>query len=333
MKILILTNNLSRASFRLRIGDYLDELKRQNILCTVSALPKKTTARWRLLKSTREYDALLIHRKCFHLLDAFVLRLYRPALIFFDFDDAIMHSTSCPESDWTSHYRLFRRTARMADVMIAGNETLADYARRYCDNVHVLPTGLDIKAYDGTDVRKPDEKIRLVWIGSKSTLPFLEQLRSVLEKIGAAHKNVVLRIIADVFFDLENMEVEKCPWTIDGHIKDLQECDIGIAPLPDNRFTRGKCAFKMLQYFATGLPVIASPVGVNKTYMEQSGGGMIATTDDEWERAVEILIADDVLRGTVGQRGRNYVKQFDCKVIADRLAKILSKKVFDKISD
>ncbi len=323
MRMLVLTNNLSRASFRLRIGEYLEELKRRDILCTVSALPKKTAARWRLLKSAREYDALLIHRKCFHLLDAIVLRLYRPALIFFDFDDAIMHSTSCPESDRTSHYRLFRRTARMADVMIAGNETLADYARRYCDDVHVLPTGLDTKAYDGPEVRKPDEKIRLVWIGSKSTLPFLEQMCPVFEEVGAEHRNVVLRIIADAFFDLKNMQVEKCPWSLEGHVKDLQECDIGLSPLPDNRFTRGKCAFKMLQYFATGLPVIASPVGVNRTYMEESGAGLIASGDDEWKSAVQTLISNRIRRETAGARGKDYVQQFDCKTIARRLAGII----------
>lgn len=323
MRLLILTNNPSRASFRLRIEDHLEELQRQGIQCAVAALPKKTTERWRLLKTARDYDALLIHRKCLNLRDATVLRRYRPAWIFFDFDDAIMHSTSRPESDRTSHYRLFRRTARMADVMIAGNETLAGYACRYCEKVHVLPTGLDTASYFNPDVQKPDDKIRLVWIGSASTLPFLERLRPVLEKIGAAHKNVVLRIIADAFFDLENMTVEKCPWTLDGQIRALQECDIGLSPLPDNRFTRGKCAFKMLQYFSAGLPVIASPVGVNELFVKESRAGLLASADDEWVSAVQTLISDRARREIDGARGRNYVKQFDCKVIARRLAEII----------
>lgn len=136
-----------------------------------------------------------------------VLFHYAPTRIF-DFDDAIMHSPARPHSDHTSHYRLFRRTAKKMDVMIAGNPTLADYARRYCKEVLVLPTGLDTTAYLKLKAANKDGKIRFVWIGSKSTVKYLSQLRPVFEQIGKTHSNVVLRIIADEFFDLNNMVVE-----------------------------------------------------------------------------------------------------------------------------
>ena len=326
MKLLIVTNNPSRASFRLRIEDHLDVLRGEGIACEVRALPRKAVERWRLFKASGRYDAVLLHRKCLNAWDAAVWARYCPTMIF-DFDDAIMHSTVRPESEWTSHFRLFRRTAQMMDVMIAGNETLAGYARRYCRQVVVLPTGLDTAAYQIERVPKNPREIRLVWIGSESTLKYLEELRPVLEQIGKSHPQVILRIIADQFFDLERMRVEKCPWSSATEAADLLACDIGLSPLPDNRFTRGKCGFKMLQYFAAGLPVIASPVGVNADFIRQSKAGLAASTPSQWAEAIEKMIEDIALYRQWGENGRAFVQAFDKKNIGKELCRILTSAV------
>ena len=323
MKLLIVTNNPSRASFRLRIEDHLDALRGEGIQCDVSALPKKVVERWRLFKASAGYDAVLLHRKCLNVWDAAVWSRYCPTMIF-DFDDAIMHSTARPDSTWTSHYRLFRRTAGMMDVMIAGNENLAEYARRYCTRVVVLPTGLDTAAYTIAGVTKNLREIRLVWIGSESTLKYLEELRPVLEQIGKTHPNVILRIIADKFFDLEQMRVEKCPWSLATQAADLLACDIGLSPLPDNRFTRGKCGFKMLQYFAAGLPVIASPVGVNADFIRESKAGLAASTPSQWTEAIETMIRNIAFYRQSGEQGRAFVQAFDKKHIGKELCRILT---------
>ena len=322
MKLLIISNNPSRASFRLRIGDHLDFLQQRGISCTVCALPKGAVARWRLFKSSRAYDAVLLLRKCLNFRDAMVLGHYRPKLIF-DFDDAIMYSPSRPQSDNTSHYRLFARTAKMMDVMIAGNEYLADHARRYCGRVLVLPTGLDVSAYQVCRPDKAPDTIRLVWIGSQSTLKYLAQLKPVFEHIGKRRRDVVLRIIADAFFDLEHMPVERCRWSLTTQALDLAACDIGLAPLPDNRFTRGKCGFKVLQYFAAGLPVVASPVGVNATFVNDSKAGLLASTSDEWIAAIEHMICDIDIYRQRGQNGRQYVKTIDRRINSEQFYHII----------
>ncbi len=322
MKLMIITNNPTRASFRLRIEDHLDFLEKEGIRSTVFALPKKTADRWKIFRQASGYDALLLHRKCLNIWDWWFLSRHCPPVVF-DFDDAIMHSSTKPESDRTSHYRLFKRTAEKATAMIAGNDNLAGYARKYCDRVHVLPTGLDVPAYFVPDTKKPDDRVRLVWIGSRKTLPYLAEIRPVLEQIGAENKNVVLRIIADRFFELENMEVEQRPWSLEGQVRDLRECDIGISPLPDNRFTRGKCAFKMLQYFATSLPVVASPVGTNRTFLEESGAGLLASTPAQWKEAILTMVADMDGWRKKGEGGRHYVRRFDKPDIARELARIL----------
>ncbi len=322
MKLLILVNNPNRASFRLRAADYLDFFRDEGIYCDVHKLPARNLERWQLFRTARCYDAVLLHRKCLNYFDAKILFRYARKVIF-DHDDAIMYSTSRPESDRSSHFRLYKRTIQRCDCVIAGNEYLAAHARRFCSNVHILPTGLAVRSYFPKKAGGPSEMIRLVWIGSESTLRYLEELKPILEEIGQTHRHVVLRIIADKFFDLKNMTVEKHPWSLETQAVDLQACDIGLAPLPDNRFTQGKCGFKILQYFASGLPAIASPVGVNETFIKESGAGMLASAPEEWKEAIKIMVKDIELCRRLGEKGRCYVQAFDESVIAQQFCSII----------
>jgi len=157
----------------------------------------------------------------------------------------------------------FQRTVKLADMVIAGNSYLAKHARKFNPNVEVFPTGLDTHAYELKAEPTNDAKLRLVWIGSSSTLKYLAGIKPALEEIGSRFDDVVLRIICDDFFDLQKMEVEKCQWSLQKQAVDLATSHIGLAPLPDNKFTQSRFCFKILQYAAVGLPVVASPVGAN----------------------------------------------------------------------
>jgi glycosyltransferase involved in cell wall biosynthesis len=319
---LIISNNITRSSFRLRVGDHLDFLRKEGISCSVNQLPRKNMERWKLFKMAGQYDGVLIQRKCLNFWNAAVLSRFCRKMIF-DYDDAIMFSAAKPESRLTNHFRRFKRTARMMDVMIAGNDYLAGYARQHCNHVHILPTGLDTKIYQKKEVRKSRNEIRLVWIGSRSTLKYLAELSPVLEQIGQIHKNVVLRIIADKFFDLKHMKVQKHVWSLENEISDLTACDIGLSPLPDNRFTRGKCGFKILQYFAAGLPVIASPVGVNEKFIKESNAGILALTLPEWKDAIDKMVNGIAVYRQLGQNGEKYVQTYDKTVISKDLCHII----------
>jgi glycosyltransferase involved in cell wall biosynthesis len=238
-----------------------------------------------------------------------------------------MHSDKKPELDSPSHFIPFRRSVKLANMVIVGSSYLADHARKFNPNVRVLPLGLKVSDYKIDCPPKNDDKIRLTWIGSGSTLNYLEQMKPIFEHIGSNFDNIVLRIIGDTFFDLENMEVEKRVWKKETRGIDLAECDIGLAPLPSDRFTMGKCSFKVLEYSASGLPVIASPVGTNSGHTIEGVTGLFATNMQEWSDQITKLIKNAKLRKKMGKAGLAYAKKYDVSIVGKELVKLIKKTI------
>jgi glycosyltransferase involved in cell wall biosynthesis len=324
INLLILTNNPERASFRQRILVYLDILCEAGIRCEVASLPRGLVARQKLFKRAGEFDGVFLHKKQLNLIDAFWLRRYSKKIIY-NFDDAVMYSDKYPERNSNSHFRTWSRSVKLADMVIVGSSYLAEHAQLFSPNVEVLPIGLKVSDYFVANPCKSDDKTRLVWIGSKSNLNYLVQIKPALEEIGASFKNVVLRIVSDDFFDLKNIPVEKRLWSGDTRGINLATSDIGLAPLPDNRFTRGKCSFKVLEYAAAGLPVIASPIGTNIDHIRGGITGFFAENHDQWLEKITLLVRDPQLRKSMGMQGRQFAQQFDIAVIGKRLVGIIKK--------
>lgn len=319
MRLLVLTNNTQRPSFRQRIEIYLDFLQQNDIHCDVESFPHSSLACRRLFGKARQYDAVFLQKKRLNAWNGYWLRRYS-RMIIYDFDDAIMYDNKDSQHGAATREKRFARTVTLADHVIAGNNYLAEHARRHNPNVHVIPTGLDVDQYNVTREKPTDGQTRLVWIGSRSTLPYLESLKDILDEIGRRHDNVTLRIICDAFFDLQNMHVEKIPWSLQTQAADLTTCDIGLAPLPDDPFTRGKCGFKILQYAAAALPTVASPVGVNGSYIRPGKNGFLPETPPQWLDHLSYLIENSSTRAQMGQNARANVKtHFDLAVLADQL--------------
>jgi glycosyltransferase involved in cell wall biosynthesis len=327
---MVITNNPSRASFRQRIRIHLHFLRDNGIECNCIVYPRTNFARWKLLRQCSHFDAILLHKKTLNVFDAFWLDRYARRVIF-NFDDAIMYDDRHPERrpSRRKHRKPFERTVRLANMVIAGNSYLADHARNYNKNVEVLATGLNLADYKVSQQKADDGKIRLVWIGSKSTLKYLAEIKPAIEEIGSRFDNVVLRIICDDFFGLNNMEVEECRWSAQTQVRDLVTSDIGLAPLPDNRFTRGKCGFKILQYAAAGLPVIASPVGVNAQYVGDGVTGFHAAGISDWVNGIGRLLENAGLTKSMGRQGRTWVESFDVGVIGKRLTDLIKESLQD----
>jgi glycosyltransferase involved in cell wall biosynthesis len=197
----------------------------------------------------------------------------------------------------------------VADFVFAGNRYLADHAIR-CGaggKIEVIPTCVDPSRYQLAD-HHDQQPTRLVWIGSKGTLPALEDARDVLEEIGKALPNTVLRIICDRFPRFRHLRIEKARWSEATEQSDLRSADIGISWIPDDAYSRGKCGLKVLQYMAAGLPVVASPVGVHHELLP-SAAGFLPENKDDWLRHVSRLVADSSLREEMGRHGRERLER------------------------
>ena len=326
MQLLAISNNLKRASFRQRIEVYLDILRDADINCKVVLYPRGNWARWKLLRSCLDFDVVLLHKKTLNFFDAFWLRRYARKVIY-NFDDAIMYYDEHPERTPSrrKHQKPFERTLKLADMVIAGNSYLAEHAKKFNSNVEILPTGLDTGAYNRQTKAETDDIIRLVWIGSRSTLKYLLQIKPALEEIGSRFDKVVLRIVCDDFFDLQNMKVEKHQWSLETQEMDLATSDIGLAPLPDNRFTRGKCGFKILQYASAGLPAVASPVGVNTELIKSNVNGFLAADITQWIDRITQLVENRQLMRKMGEENQAVAKNFDINIIGEQLSQLIRK--------
>jgi len=322
MKLFVLTNNPERPSFRQRIGVYLDTLRANGINCDVAKLPSGELARRRLFRRAKVFDGVLLQKKGLNPLDAMWLRKYSKKIIY-DFDDAVMYSDKHPDRLSRKRHKSFQRTVKLSDMVIAGNSYLAKHALKFNSSVEIIPTGLGTNACKLQAHPKKNDTIYLVWIGSRSTLKYLAEIKPALEEIGSNFDNVVLRIISTHFLDLQMMDVEKCLWSEQTQDSDLIMSDIGLAPLPDNLFTRGKCGHKILEYAAAGLPVVASPVGVNSEYVREGVNGFLAGNCSEWIDKISRLVRDPQLREQMGRTGRTNVERFDFKVLGKQLINLV----------
>jgi glycosyltransferase involved in cell wall biosynthesis len=324
IRLLVITNNdsLNQPSFRQRIALYLDLLRARGIDCHVARLPREALERRALYASARRFAGVLLHRKVLTAWDAFWLRRLGGTVIY-DFDDAVMYSNRQDGRLCPIRSRRFRRAVALSRLVIAGNEYLAQHARRYNPHVEILPTGLGVGAYPVPAPRAKDGLVRLVWIGGGSVLKHLRRIVPALEEVGRRFPQVRLPIISNQFLNLQAMPVEQRPWSRETEVADLVTSDVGLAPLTDDPFTRGKCAFKILQYQAAGLPVVASPVGVNEQYVRDGVTGFLARDLSQWADRLAALIVNPDLRLALGRAGRRDVEKFDVHVLGERFCRLI----------
>jgi glycosyltransferase involved in cell wall biosynthesis len=308
-RVLVITNNLQQASFRLRIEALRPALAQRGVLLDVHVRPRGMFSRRTLLRRAAEYDAVLLQRKMLDSIDVRLLRKHAKNL-FFDVDDAVMyHSRPVgPVERWRTRRR-FLATARSVDRVVAGNEYLADLFRRQGAVTTVLPTVVDpghyqIKSHAAT------EHPTLVWIGSKSTLPYLGQFAPMLAQAARRVPGLRLITIADVPLPDPPLPTEHVPWSVQTESAALCRGDIGIAPTPEDRWTLGKCGFKIVQYMAAGLPVIASPVGANREIVRPNETGFLPENPTEWSETIAALAGDAPTRQALGAAGRRRVEEY-----------------------
>lgn len=280
---------------------------------------------FRLVKA-RSFDLLWIEKELFPELPAWFEKLLRMSGVRYvvDYDDAIFHNydlSSSPLRKMLS--QKIDVVMRCASLVVCGNEYLAERARRAgAARVEILPTVVDLERYPLAGKHEARELV-VGWVGSASTAKYLDIVVPSLVQL-ASERPVRLRVIG-ARYEAPGLTVECRAWSEADEADQIREFDIGIMPLVDSPWERGKCGYKLIQYMACGIPVIASPVGVNRTIVEDGVNGFLAASPEEWGDALRTLGGDAARRSAMGARGRQAVEQrYSLQVAAPRLAQYLA---------
>jgi glycosyltransferase involved in cell wall biosynthesis len=316
MKIAFLVSRLDKPSTKFRIIAYLPLLRESGIKTEVFTRSKKTIEKWRIFSKLCIYDLVVIQKKLFSHVELAYIRKQSQKLVY-DFDDAVMLKNG-EKMDMNKPLRnkRFDRTIRVCDHIIAGNQFLKEESRLKSDRISVIATPVDTDKYFPVEKSGSRKEVTIGWLGSKSTIRYLKTLTPVFSELQSRFPDVHITVVSDRFEGIEEITASKKIWREDEEVQDLQSFDIGIMPLSDDPWTKGKCGFKLLQYQAVGLPVVCSPVGVNREIVLDGINGFHANTHQEWFDRLYQLISSPELRNRMGNVGRErVVKEYSLKAI------------------
>jgi len=325
MRVLILTKYPTRGpSSRYRFYQYLPELAAAGVRFTVQPfftdsylttlfagqsanplyLATRVVARLARCLGGKRYDLAWIEGELTPFLPALWergLHLLLPQRRVYEFDDAIW--LRYENRAWLKDK--FRSILRDAAGVVVGNAFLERYVASINPRTRLIPTTVDWRRYETAAPKLDGHTVG--WIGSQNTAFYLEGLAPALRRVAERRPLRLKAVGANI--EAPGLDVVCEPWSAETEIEALSGFDIGVMPLADDRWSAGKCGLKLVQYQAAGVPAVASPVGVNRTYLAESGGGYAAENEQEWEAALDKLLANRVLRQEMGRRGREWVKE------------------------
>jgi len=353
-KILFITPYpIEGPSSRYRVEQYIPYLEKNDIRCCVRSFVSSAFYRilykngcyirkilfflWSTIR--RFYDIFLaiqsdivfVHLEAFPFGPPFfefiISKIFRKKLIY-DLDDAIYLGITSSANIFIRRLKYpskVKKIIRLSRYVITCNEYLESYANRYNKNVMVLHTVVDTEKFIPA-FTKNNAILTIGWIGSHSTVPYIEGLRNVFFKLGQRYKIYLKLIGAGKDIKIDGVEVINVEWSLKDEIKELQSLDIGVYPLPDNEWVLGKTGFKTIQYMSVGVPCVVSDIGANRIIVQDGVNGFLAKDENEWVEKLSFLIEDAELRKHIGLQGRRTVEEkFSLKVNAPRFLEVIKK--------
>jgi glycosyltransferase involved in cell wall biosynthesis len=310
--VVLLGYDLEQPSFRHRMRTLVGTLEAAGWQVRAERFPsgRYGLRTWERRALLRGADVVVLHQIKLSAIEARLFASVSRRRIF-DVDDAIYVrkprrlGEAPDDSPWRK--RKFAATCRWVDVVAAGNDVLAGVARVSAPAVTILPTSIDTAAYRPT-AATPADPPTIVWIGSPENLVYLEMIRPALARLTGRYPTLKMRVICSRFPDWSEVNIERIEWSSATEAEALAAAHIGVMPLTDDEWARGKCAFKLLQYMAAALPCVASPVGANTEAVIDGFNGFHARSVDEWERHLDALIRSPELRARFGASGRAHVE-------------------------
>jgi len=332
VKVAAFTGGLNVPSARFRIRQLMPRLAQEDVtvdefISPISSFPPRqrwlrpvwlvagVASRIPQVIAAQNYDVTLLQREFFSTLSTLERFTRRPRVL--DVDDAIFLNRGG---------RFARKLAEQSDLVICGNDFLAERFAVWASRVCVLPTAVDTERYAPAAKQRDDVSV-MGWIGTSSNYRYLSLIETAIAEVLSRHPETRLRIVSDQpprFTWLPSDQVEYVRWTPGNEVSLIQSFDVGLMPLADGDWERGKCSFKMLQYMACGLPVVVSPVGMNRQVLGLGKIGLGVTQKDDWIAGLDMLITQPHTAKAMGKVGRQVIlDHFGVNVIAPKLACLL----------
>ncbi len=325
MRIIFLTHS-SDQGHRFRVEQYFPFLRAHQIEPQWQPLSGSITERLAIYRKLPRYDVVCIQRRLLSPFEFFLVRK-KSKKILFDIDDAIMYrSSSSPQPHSFSRRIKFRWMVRGSDIVTVGNQFLRGEVLKVDPgkDIFLIPTSIDAGLYPKKKRSAEHQEIILGWIGTKGNLKYLKKLEPVFKTLSQRFSNVKLKIVSDDFYHSPSIPVIKKTWKLEDENEDLISFDIGLMPLNDDLWSKGKCGLKIVQYLSVGVPVVCTPVGINSDIVVDGKNGFWAMDDQEWVDRLSSLIQNPELRRQMGVKGIETIeKGYSLSVTSEKFYNIL----------
>jgi glycosyltransferase involved in cell wall biosynthesis len=267
---------------------------------------------FKLTLQANDYDFIFIQRECFMLGTSYFEKRFSKskAKLIYDFDDSIWLldvSNANKAFAWLKNPDKTSKIITLSDIVVAGNSYLAAYAKQFNQNIKLIPTTVDTDLYFRKKSNQGD-KICIGWSGSLTTIKHFETAIPVLKKLKSKYGDkLIIKVMGDENYTNNDLGINGIKWSSETELEELSTFDIGIMPLPNDQWAKGKCGLKGLLYMSIEIPTIMSPVGVNTEIINDGENGFLATSDEEWINKLSALIESKTLREKIGKAGRDTV--------------------------
>jgi len=322
LRVVFIIESEKSAAARYRVLLNAQAFEAEGIDVYPMMLPRTRRGRRKLFKDVEDYDVVVLQRRLLQCWDLRVLRR-RVRVLGYDFDDAVMF-----RDGRRGRFRSFSRSWKFAalmkrvDFVTAGNRYLWEMCPVEDARKHVVVTPVDTQNY--RPARSPGGPLCVGWVGSSSTLRYLEAVLPAVER-AARRADFELAVVSDEF-PAPAPFIRRIEWRAETEPAEVARFDVGLMPLPEDPWTRGKCGFKLLLYGACGVPSVASPVGVNGEIIADGRTGILASRGEDWEEALVRLAADETLRREMGLAARaRVVGNYSAHAVIPAWADILRK--------
>lgn len=315
------------ASSRVRITNLIEKLMSKGYEIDCKVYPKNNIDKINLFRSLNTYDIVYLQKKLPSIFDKYFIRKFSKKLVF-DLDDAIYYKhESSKKKKSSSNTKKFNRIVKSADFVTVGNEILFEYVSKFNKNLEIVPSTVETNNIAIKNYNLNNDKFVVGWVGGNINHNQLKLLENVFQRL-STEIPLEVRVITGIPVDMKNVVVKFIPWHEETQEIEIAKCDIGVMPLPDSLHAQGKCAFKAIQYMASGVVPVVSDVGINSCVVLHNETGLVAKDIEEFYNHIKYLYENKDKMKTMGEKARKRaIENFSIDIAVDKLDKIFQQLV------